>query len=186
VIEVEKKAYLRDYKTLDKIREIAQYRGDSEKEDTYFAAIGQKLDLYKDPIFRIRITGNEKILSYKKKRFIEKTEVNEEQEIDISAIDDIQAFRNFFQYTGYYPFIEKKKKTSLYRIENYEGFPVSIEHNKIENLGDFIEIEILVEEKAKEKVEKARQVITKLFHEIDISEEDVEPRYYIDLLMEKS
>ncbi|HCL57285.1 MAG TPA: class IV adenylate cyclase [Spirochaetia bacterium] len=183
MIEIEKKAYLKDLKILDKIKEIAFYKGEKHKEDVYFAPINiERINIYKDPIFRIRIEEGKKILSYKKKKFIDKTEVNDEHEIDISG-SDIPQMRAFFRHIGYLPFIEKKKKTSLYVVKDLEGYDVSIEHNEVEKLGEFIEIEVLAQNES--EAVKVEKIICDLFKKIGIKDEDIEPKYYIDLLMEK-
>ncbi len=183
MIEVERKAYLKDLSILDKIKKISEYTEKSTKKDTYFAPFAiKRLDVYKDPIFRIRSKDGKNILSYKKKKIVEKTEINIENEIDISSLDK-PSLRSFFQYIGFYPFIEKKKTTNLYKTKK-NNFDVSIEHNNIENLGEFIEIEILIDEE--KDIEKANKAINDLFEKLEIQKEDIESKYYIDLLMEKN
>ncbi len=185
MIEVEKKAWLKDLeKTRKNILKIATFTEKTEKEDIYFAPImTERLNIYKDPIFRIRIEKGKQFLSYKKKSFRNKTEVNEEQEIDIAHID-LAFLRPFFQYLRFFPFIEKRKETELYIMKNYQGFFVSIEINQVEKLGDFVEIEILIE--SKDLIEKADQALSEIFEKIEISEEDIEEKYYVDLLMERN
>lgn len=184
MIEVEKKAYLKDLSLLDKIKDFAQFKGNFVKEDVYFAQIGaNNINVYKDPIFRIRIEEGKQMLSYKKKSLLDKTEVNQEFELDISHLDQ-SSLRSFFQYIGFYPFIEKIKKTSLYQYLDKNGFTVSLEHNYVDKLGDFLEIEILLEDSALSK--KAQQSIADIFKKLSIPESDIESKYYIDLLMEKN
>ncbi len=182
MIEVEKKAYLKSPHTVEKIKEIADYKGESFKDDIYFAPIGTtRINVYKDPIFRIRTEKSQKILSYKKKSIVDKTEVNIENEIDITNME-VPKLRSFFQYLGFYPFIEKKKITRLYNYSGRKDISVNIEHNTVENLGDFIEVEILTEKE--EHVPTAKKVIDDLFTKLEIKEDDIESKYYIDLLME--
>lgn len=183
MIEVEKKAWLKAPGVIEKIKGMAAYAGEMEKEDIYFAPITtERLNIYKDPIFRVRIQNGQKLLSYKKKNFRDKTEVNEEFEQDISSID-LSFLRPFFQYLGFFPFIEKKKTTHLYRLEDFKGFAVCIEVNLIENLGEFVEIEILADRE--DQVSNADAAIGEIFALLSIPDEDIEARYYIDLLMER-
>lgn len=183
MIEIEKKAYLKRQETLQKIKEIASFVKVSEKKDIYFAPIAFKREnLYKEALFRIRRKGDEQILSYKKKQVKDKTEINDEHEIDVSS-QNLAELRDFFQHIGFFPFIEKTKKTNLYKYSKNKDFDVLIEHNLIEDLGEFIEIEILTEDSS--QIENASNIISKLFQEIGILESEIEPRYYIDLLMEK-
>lgn len=185
MIEVERKAWLKDLaKTRENILKVASFKEKVQKDDIYFAPImTERLNIYKDPIFRIRLEKGKQFLSYKKKSFLNKTEVNEEQETDISHIN-LAFLRSFFQYLRFFPFIEKRKETELYIIENHQGFFVSIEINQVEKLGDFVEIEILVSKK--DEVEKADQALTEIFEKIKIPDEDVEKKYYVDLLMERN
>jgi predicted adenylyl cyclase CyaB len=184
MFEVEKKAYLRNFSVLHKIKEIAIYKGEIYKEDVYFAPISNSnTNIYQDPLFRIRLEDNKMELSFKQKKFKDKTEINDEHTIDISSSDPIE-LRSFFRHIGFFPFIEKKKKTQLYQIMDKFPFPVAIEHNAIDRLGEFIEIEILLEDE--HLIEEAHQIIDKIFHDIGVKEEDFEARYYIDLLMENT
>lgn len=180
MIEIEKKAYLRDSAVLEKIKEIAVYKGFFDKQDTYYGPDQEnKINVYQDRVFRLRKENDKQILSFKKKNFLGKTEVNEEYEMDVSTVkkEDLEVF---FYYLGYKSFIDKNKKSHIYIIGNKKGYPVTIEHNLIDQLGEFIEIEILAKEAS--ETEKANQVIEELFSEIGIREEDIEHRYYIDLL----
>jgi len=179
--EVEKKAYLRE-DILEKVKKIATFKYCTEKKDIYFTNVkGRKVNIYTDRVFRIREENGEKILSYKDKSFNNKTEINKEHEIDISNVDLLK-LKEFFNYMEIYPFIEKTKKTSLYNMY-YEGFKLNIECNEIENLGRFIEVEIITEDK---NIENAVKAIDNFFEEIGIKEEEIEKRYYIDLLMERN
>lgn len=184
MIEVEKKAYIKNPIIVENIKKIAILEKEEKKEDRYFTKINSsKIDIYSDPIFRTRKSGETQILSYKKKTFVNKTEVNEEHEFDVSTFN-LSEFRSFCQYIGFFPFVEKVKHTRLYRLKKGSPFEVAIEHNTIEGLGDFVEVEILLENK--NQVEEAGKAIDQILTEIGVSENDVEPRYYIDLLMEKS
>ncbi|HOJ49719.1 MAG TPA: class IV adenylate cyclase [Spirochaetota bacterium] len=180
--EIEKKAYLRD-EVLDKIKNIANFKYYVEKKDVYFTNVaGRKVNIYTDPIFRIREENGKKILSYKDKSFNQDTEVNKEFEIDITSVD-IDKIKDFFKYMGIYKIIEKTKKISLYTIENYKGFYLNIECNEIEGIGRFVEVEIILDNK--EVIEEAVSVIDSFFKEIGIREKEIEKRYYIDILMER-
>lgn len=180
MIEVEKKAYLNNPKVLENIKQIAEYQGYVEKQDTYYGPKEKKqVNAYQDSVFRIRKEKGRQILSFKNKSFLDKTEVNQENEIDVSSIDK-KELELFFDYLGYKSFIDKIKKSHIYIMRRENQFPVTIEHNNIEPLGEFIEIEILTGDE--NDAPRARDLIDQIFNEIGITETDVENRYYIDLL----
>jgi len=180
MIEVEKKAYLRNNQVLQNIKDIAEYKGYSVKTDRYYGPGSKEVvNLYHDPVFRLRKENQQQILTFKEKSFIENTEVNQEHEIDLSHIPQ-KDLEKFFSYLGYKPFIDKNKNSHLYYIRNKNGYPVSIEHNHIESLGEFIEIEILAQQES--EVPAVHRIIEELFQELGIKDEDIEKRYYIDLL----
>ena len=49
-------------------------------------------------------------------------------------------------------------------------------------LGDFLEIEIIKEKNDEETVKKMKDIIMKIFEECGIKKEDIESRYYRDML----
>ncbi len=170
-IEVELKAWVEQVDTLrDKILKIAEPHGPFDKRDTYFSLPGQDASL-----FRIRREKEKNTVTYKEKELLDGIEVNQEHEF---TVDDAEAFTDFSRYLGYGLFIEKHKQGTLYRWEN-----VGIELSRVEGLGWFVEIEVLVARH--EEVPKAREKLRHVLKELGITEEKIEPRYYNEMLKEK-
>ena len=62
MIEVEKKAYLRNNQVLQNIKDIAEYKGYSVKTDRYYGPGSKEVvNLYHDPVFRLRKENQQQI-----------------------------------------------------------------------------------------------------------------------------
>jgi len=180
--EVEKKAHLRKPATAARIlAKIAAYAGRRVKEDRYYllrSCPPTGIDFRKDPIFRIRIENGRCWLTAKKRSFRGKTEINEEVEIPAGKPEETLWF--FERYLGLAPFVVKHKRTRLYLLGD-----IHAEINFVDGLGWFIEVEILREKLDRRGKKRALARIQSIFDRIGIREEDIEPRYYIQMLMEK-
>ena len=71
----------------------------------------------------------------------------------------------------------KRKKSRVYRVGQ-----ANVELNEIEHLGHFVEIEIMRDDQATLLI--ARTEVARLLTNLGLSAEDVESRFYIDLLQE--
>src|SRR6185503_13258913 len=91
------------------------------------------------------------------------------------GVDDAHAFFQFADRFGFEPFVVKRKKSRVYRIER-----ANMEFNEVEYLGHFIEIEILCDDKA--LVPVARTEIARLYQNLGLAAADLEPRRYIELI----
>ncbi len=58
-----------------------------------------------------------------------------------------------------------------------------VEINTVDGLGDFIEVEVVASDKSQKA--GAIALVDEVFDILEIPEEDIEQRYYIDLLLEK-
>jgi predicted adenylyl cyclase CyaB len=181
--EVERKAHLRKPATAARIlAKIAAYAGRRVKEDRYYLlrpgpAAG--IDFRKDPMFRIRIEKGRCWLTAKKRSFRGKTEINKEVEIPAGKPEETLWF--FERYLGLAPFVVKHKRTRLYLRGD-----IHAEINFVDGLGWFLEVEILMGKLDRKREKRALERIQSIFDRLGIREEDIEPRYYIQMLMEKS
>lgn len=180
--EIEKKAHLKDPVAAEKkLLEAGKFAGEAVKEDCYYLIrrkAEKKIDMKNDPIFRIRVVGERCWISAKKRTFRGKTEINEEAEIPAGRPDETIWF--FETYLGLTPFVRKRKKTRLFKIDD-----INVEINHVENLGCFLEVEIQKESLDRDEEKTILERIDSIFKLLEISEEDVEPKYYIEMLMEK-
>jgi adenylate cyclase class 2 len=180
--EVEKKARLKNPAAATRVlAKIASPAGGGVKEDRYYLLRpggGKGIDFRKDPILRIRIEKGRCFLTAKKRSFRGKAEINEE--VEIPAGKPRETLRFFERYLGLAPFVVKRKRTKLFVIGD-----ICAEINFVDGLGWFLEVEILRNKLDRRGEKRALARIQSLFDRLGIREEDVEPRYYIQMLMEQ-
>jgi predicted adenylyl cyclase CyaB len=182
-LEIERKAWVDDPEALaERLACLGTQVGEIVKQDRYYL-LGhvppEPIDFGSDPIFRVRLVGDEAVLGYKSRRFDGTTEINEETEIALGAKDPV--LRWLEAYLGQAPFVIKHKHTRLYRLHG----PLSaaaVELNHVRDLGHFIEVEVM---STQPDTRTAIETIDEIFALLEIPESRVEPRYYIDLLMLK-
>ena len=198
IFEIERKAHIDNPSDIIAIlNKKAIYKQTLFKNDIYFSDVKDRtIDFKRDKIFRLREAislkaqsfeeiekvnlNNEKnklIVTIKNRKIINHTEINEESEFNIDY-DDKDKFIEFAKYLNYFEFITKEKQSIIYEYKN-----VNIEINKVKSLGFFIEIEILVNDENKRDI--AILKLNEIFNEFNISQDKIENRLYIDLLLEK-
>lgn len=180
--ELEKKAHLRRPAAAEKkLAKIGRFAGTSVKEDRYYLLGPRRkgpIDMMRDPIFRIRITEGRCWLGAKKRTFRGKAEIN--REVEIAMGDPAETLWFFETYLGLKPFVRKRKTTRLYRVGN-----LRVEINKVDGLGHFLEVEVQKKRLTGKEERAALERIDSIFRRLGIDEDDVEPRYYIDLLLNR-
>lgn len=136
------------------------------QEDIYFSLPLPKL-------LRVRKLGNlgKAFLTYKEIKDPGRNEEFDEIEVEVSDFDrTVEIFRRL----GFKEDIVVKKKRLVYRLGD-----VTFELNDVEGLGGFLDIEVISED-----VNDAKRKIWEVARELGLSEEDVEPRLYQELLRE--
>jgi adenylate cyclase class 2 len=180
MIEIELKAWLSDYEATRRAVEAAgaEPRGEAVKRDLYYGPENKgprDIDLAKDPVFRLREEGAGWRVTAKRRSVEDGIETNEEVEF---GVDDAAAFREFAQRLGFRPFIVKRKAT-----RKYASGRVTVELHRIDPLGDFIELEILLEDGAAADERKAAErELREHLARFGVPDAKIEPRLYIDLL----
>jgi len=133
------------------------------QEDLYFVVPLPNL-------LRIRriVNSGEAILGYKEI----KDDRNEEfDEIEVK-VEDFDKTREILKRLGFKEDIWVKKHRYVYKLGN-----ITFELNRVEGLGDFLDIEVISED-----VEKAKREIWEVAKKLGLKEEDVEPRLYQELI----
>ncbi|MDD5225004.1 MAG: class IV adenylate cyclase [bacterium] len=173
-IEIERKAWVRDPEKLEReIRKIARRGGTGRKADFYYAPAGDR-----NPIrncFRIRLAGDQAWVTFKEKKMLRRSEINLETEIPIR---NPFLWARLFESAGFRMFVRKEKHSRIYR--HRRDPEITIELNRVSDLGNFIEVEILRREKR--EAPGALRKIGKVFRELGIESREVEPRLYIEIL----
>ncbi|WP_175059035.1 class IV adenylate cyclase [Thermococcus sp. 2319x1] len=156
---------------LDEIKEKIEKLGaelvrEEVQEDLYF-------DIPLPNLLRIRriVNTGEIILGYKEIKD-QKNEEFDEIEVEVKDFDKI---REILKRLGFKEDTWVKKHRHVYRLGN-----VTFELNHVEGLGDFLDIEVISDD-----VEEAKRKIWEVARELELKEEDVEPRLYQELIKEK-
>lgn len=191
--EIESKAHvLQRENVIQKLNSFATYSGKSEKKDIYYRIPSEfSPESYVSVRFRTEIfysqDKTEKItyFTYKKKS-IQKTnnssaiEVNEEHECTIS---DFSAIETFIKDIGGKISLIKEKITEHWTCV-LDDEEMHIELCNVPPLGDFLEIETIQKKASDESVKKIKKLQEQIFTQCDISLDQIEERFYRDLLVE--
>jgi adenylate cyclase class 2 len=170
--EVELKARVREPDMVEaRAAQLGRFQGTTLKEDIYFRPATDP-----SPIpairYRLRRTGAEAVVTFKQRIETGDIEINDEVEF---AVDNMAAFFRFTHHIGFVPFVVKHKLSRLYQVGQ-----AHLELNEVKHLGHFVEIEILCQAEA--EIPLARAHISRLLADLGLSETDVEPRRYLELI----
>ena len=145
------------------------------QEDIYFNAPDRDFRIT-DEALRIRTSSEGSALTYKGPKIgnlIDKTR----EEISVH-INDFKKMRVILEKLGFQTVDKVSKKRILFQFND-----LSISVDFVEHLGEFIEIESLVN--TQNEIEKKRKEILDFLNELEIPLEDCERRSYLELLLNK-
>ena len=206
MIEVELKARLSEREAVQaRVAAFSRYDGSVDKFDSYWhepdwrRARGAKG-------FRIRYEGGASVVTFKQKRVENGLEVNLEREF---GVGDPDSFVEFCRRLGCESFYTKRKRGSRYvydppspagrdtagvpaprsgapdgELSAAYPRPATIEIIEVEGLGDFIEIEILLEAEEPAALAGAQAELRGLLERAGVSASAIESRFYSELLIE--
>jgi adenylate cyclase class IV len=204
MIEVELKAHLRDRRAAEaSVSAFARLVGSVDKFDSYWHGPDWRRERGTKG-FRIRAEDHSTTVTFKNKRVENGLEVNLEREF---GVGDPEIFVEFCRRLGCESFYTKRKRGSRYiydsasrsgqasaevplprsgapRGESPPTRPATIEIVEVEGLGDFIEIEILLEDEEPEALARAQAEIRGLLERAGVDAAAIESRFYSELLME--
>lgn len=173
-IEVEIKAWVDDFdKTLKFLKENYTFKNEYIKEDVYLDGIDSITNTKKE--VRLRRVGENSIVTFKERSHRGKVEVNVEKEFNV---DNYQNFLYVINQLGYKEYITKNKTGYL-----FVSGEVNIELSHVKDLGDFIEIEYILEDE--KEVENATNSIYTILDNLSIPRSKVEDRFYVQMLNDK-
>jgi adenylate cyclase class 2 len=181
--EIELKAHAGSPEALKaRLEVLAEYAGAFEKEDAYWFSHKSGLPVPPSGI-RVRrekdtAPGGESSaavhVTYKAKEVRNGIEINDEREFDVSGAGE---FEGLLGLLGLEKGIAKKKTGWAYRHGK-----INAELCEVEGLGWFIELEILSGKKDGETLDRAREELLRFLGDLGIGEEDLESRYYTEML----
>jgi len=181
-IEVENKARVNDLAAVEKMLPAdARFLDEIDYADTYFTF--QNIEGYTYERFRLREFSDRAIVTAKEDIASVDCATSREYEFEVS---DPDAFRNFARLFGFRELIRKRKEGKRFRVPSgREGDrPATVELVRVEGLGDFVEIEVMVDSEA--MIEGAESRVMALLADLGILESALEPRAYTLLLYEQS
>lgn len=172
-IEVELKTRVDDPGALEaRVRELADPADDFSYADEYFTFADAPG--YQVQRFRLRQSGGRYVVTAKEP--VAGAGANREYEFEVS---DPEAFRAFCRLFGFRELIRKEKRGRRYVLRG-ESPPLSIELCHLPGLGDFLELEILVEIAAQVPAAEAR--LLALLDRLGVDRGRIEPAAYTRLL----
>ncbi len=142
----------------------AEFIHEEVQEDLYFL-------LPYPQLLRVRRISNlgRSFLTYKLIKDPGRNEEFDELEVEVS---DFETTVEILRRLGYREDVWVKKHRLVYRLGE-----VTFELNRVEKLGDFLDIEIITED-----VEEAKRKIWEIAEKLGLKREDVEPRLYQELM----
>ncbi len=176
MIEIEIKARVEDPKDMERsiIALGAAPVGIENQTDTYFNS--QYRDFGKtDESLRIRIEDGKSFLTYKGPKMDRVSKTRKEFQVEINDADNM---RNILTSLGFFPVATVTKKRKNYRLSDF-----LIALDEVQNLGNFIEIEISAEDSKRyeEKVES----IFKFIEKLGLNRKSTIRKSYLELMLEK-
>jgi len=145
----------------------ASFLREEIQEDVYFSIPLPEL-------LRVRHVSNlgRTFLTYKRIADPGRNEEFEELEVEVS---DFETAVEILKRLGYEEDVVVRKRRLVYRLGD-----VTFELSEVEGLGGFLDIEVISDD-----VEKAKRVIWETAGKLGLTERDVEPRLYQELIREK-
>ncbi len=162
-VSIDKSSY---YKLRQKLRDEAKYLNRAVSKDDYYTEASLPITI------RIRKKLGRQTFDLKKRMTTKGIESNLEKEW---LLKRPKYWKKLLQKIGLNVNVSKIKKSENF---HYKGF--RIELITIEKLGNYLEIEQLV--KNKESLPEAKKKLTKIFEELGYSQDQFEPKPYLELL----
>jgi adenylate cyclase, class 2 len=184
-LEVETKIKIDDSevsKFRKKIKEIGVFEKKGRKDDDYFA-IQKDPMYYPKKAFRIRAMKDHFEVNFKKhlkKHWTKDVVIKQEFEFELHGKEQVEDLLALFKDLGFSEWVKKIKWNETYQWKKDKK--VSIELNKVKNLGYFIELEYLAKPS---EMEKARNKLREVMKELEIRPEQIDNTGYTKMLWYK-
>jgi len=175
MMEIELKARVRDKAAVTaRVESFARYMRSFDKSDEYWHGPDWRF-VRGTKGFRLRMDGEKAIVTFKQKRNDGGIEINRETEFEVS---DAAAFKALVERVGCEPFYRKRKTGKAY---DYDGCTVELVN--IEGLGEFIEIERLIERDDPAEIALAQGSIRAILAMSGVPDGEIEGRSYSELVL---
>jgi adenylate cyclase class 2 len=175
MMEIELKARVRDKAAVEqRVESFARFLRNFDKSDEYWHGPDWRFSRGTKG-FRLRKDGEKALVTFKQKRNDGGIEINKETEFEVS---DSAGFEALVQRIGCEPFYNKRKTGKAY---DYDG--CTVELVRVEGLGDFIEIERLLEKDEPAEIALAQGSIRAILSMSGVPEGEIEGRSYSELIL---
>jgi len=175
MMEIELKARVRDPEAVEaKVRSFARFVRSFDKSDGYWHGPEWRFSRGTKG-FRLRMDDGKAVVTFKQKRNDGGIEVNRETEFEVS---DAAAFTALVERIGCEPFYRKRKRGNAYEHDD-----CTIEMVRVDGVGDFIEIENLLERDDPEAIALAQGTIRTILAMAGVPDGEIEGRSYSELVL---
>jgi adenylate cyclase, class 2 len=179
MLEIELKFPVKDFSAVQ--GQIAGLRAKEsapiQEADHYFNAPDRDF-AQTDEALRLRRIGQKDYVTYKGPRTDASTKTRKEIEVPLGAGDaSAQGFIQILEHLGYRPTAVVRKRRRIYRLSR-DGFSLEICLDEVEELGCFVELEIVA---AEDRLDAARATLQGLAAELGLTQS--ERRSYLELLL---
>lgn len=180
MFEIELKARVRDREAVAaRLSALGEPAGSVIKDDVYWELGGVRARIRTETQVGADGAGSgqsRSLLTYKRKETRGGLEVNDELECEVG---DGAVLSSLLSDAGFRVATRKRKAVTAWRVGG-----ITAELCDVPPLGLFLELEILAEDGSEATVAEARGRLSALLGSCGLSEADVEPRYYSELLSE--
>jgi len=181
MLEIEMKFAVADFGPLtSRLRQWqAATAAPRREEDHYFNAPDRDFGKT-DEALRLRVVGGANILTYKGPKHAGPTKTRTEIEVPLQDGEEAaQKCRELVTHLGYRPVAVVRKQRSTFHGER-AGFPLNVTLDEVEEVGRFVEVEIVAGE---DQRESAQKVLQELAGELGLVHS--ERRSYLEMLLQK-
>lgn len=178
--EVEQKYVVTDsHSLLAKLGVLGTELGEpTEQVDTYFASPSRDFGKT-DEALRLRRDGGNAWITYKGPKIDKETKTRREIELQFIKGESHERAEELLEALGYKK-VRDVKKTRRRGVAVFEGNEVDVVLDVVAGLGEYLELEITVEEAG---VDEAKKAIASLAEHLELTK--VERRSYLEMLLGK-
>ena len=176
---------LYEYEIKIKVENLEKIRNKLQEMNANFLGVIEESDVYflhpcrdfrrTDEALRVRIYNDKLELTYKGPKISDKIKAREEINIELRH-EDLQKIVELLEKLGFKKFLKVKKRREVYRIG---GFEVNLD--SIEDLGDFIEVEL---KSACKDEKEASNMLTNFVEKLGLEPKSI-LKSYLELLIER-
>lgn len=179
MLEIEMKFPVTDFTSIGARLRDWQATGDPPREDRdrYYNAPDRDFAVT-DEALRIRSIGDKNFITYKGPKRDAQTKTRTEVEVPLADGPEVaNAFGRILTHLGYRPVAVVRKGRRVFHVRR-QAFAVEVCLDQVEELGCFVEVEILA---AEDQLEAARNVLVEIAKQLGL--EKSERRSYLELLL---